>query len=158
MTTMTGSAGAATWQPSSARYRPATRVRNGSRPMSTRSPTARSSTPRCMQSWNCALRRCVSGCPISWRRNDADRQHHAGWPCGNRRHANPCVAAVTDESDLLRRLIEDKLEEVLIGRPANTALNTRRIAEKVAEEVLADLRRLGAQVVRMHANGPRERE
>jgi len=68
------------------------------------------------------------------------------------------VAAVTDESDLLRRLIEDKLEEVLIGRPANTALNTRRIAEKVAEEVLADLRRLGAQVVRMHANGPRERE
>jgi len=59
---------------------------------------------------------------------------------------------MTDESDLLRRLIEDKLEEVLIGRPTNTALNTRRVAEKVAEEVLADLRRLGAQVVRMHAN------
>lgn len=63
---------------------------------------------------------------------------------------------MTDESNLLRQLIADKLEEALLGRPTNQAINTWRIAEKVAEAVLDELTRLDVQVVNMYGRPLRE--
>jgi len=63
---------------------------------------------------------------------------------------------MTDESDLLRRLIEKEiLWQIEDRRASNRPLDAHRIAEAVADEVMRQLERMGAQVVRMHANGPR---
>jgi hypothetical protein len=62
---------------------------------------------------------------------------------------------MTDESDLLRRLIEQELSYHLASQPHNRPPSPREIARRVAEDVLRQLDRLGAQVVRMHALGPR---
>ena len=49
---------------------------------------------------------------------------------------------MTDESELLRLLIEREVERYV-----------RDMSEGIAQEVLRHLARMGAQVVRLHANG-----
>jgi hypothetical protein len=63
---------------------------------------------------------------------------------------------MTDETDLLRRIIVDEVADALrrVGQ-GNQPPDPSYIAHSVAEEVLRQLERMGAQVVRMHANGPR---
>jgi hypothetical protein len=60
---------------------------------------------------------------------------------------------MTDETDLLRRLIEEEVAEALrrVGQD-NRPLDPSYIAHRVAEEVLRQLERMGAQVIKMHAN------
>lgn len=61
---------------------------------------------------------------------------------------------MTDESDLLRRVIETEVERQIEKlRPGNQPPDARRLAQVIAEEVLYQLRRFGAQVVRIHATG-----
>jgi hypothetical protein len=64
---------------------------------------------------------------------------------------------MTDETDLLRRIIEEEVADALrrVQHQDNRPLDPSYIAHRVAEEVLRQLDRVGAQVVRMHANGPR---
>jgi len=59
---------------------------------------------------------------------------------------------VTDESDLLFWLIERDLFEQLHNSPVFGPVNMRRVAERVSEEVMRQLERRGAQVVRLHVN------
>jgi hypothetical protein len=62
---------------------------------------------------------------------------------------------MTDETELLRRLIEDEVAYQLIRRQDNQPLDPAYIGQRVAEEVLRRLERMGAQVVKLHALGPR---
>ena len=56
---------------------------------------------------------------------------------------------MTDESELLRRLIEAEVVHQLGHKP----FTHRQLAGRVAEEVMHHLQRFGVQVVRLHANG-----
>jgi hypothetical protein len=58
---------------------------------------------------------------------------------------------MTDETELLRRLIEEEIDYRLRDRPSNRPINSREIARQVSEEVLRRLERYGAQVIRLHA-------
>jgi len=59
---------------------------------------------------------------------------------------------VTDESELLRRLIATEIVHQLGRKP----VPHRKLACRVAEEVMMHLQRFGIAVVRLHANGREE--
>lgn len=62
---------------------------------------------------------------------------------------------MTDESDLLRRLLEDEIDNRLRYRPSNEPLKPRQLAQEIAEEVIRRLRNYGVSVVGLHTNPSR---
>jgi predicted nuclease with RNAse H fold len=56
------------------------------------------------------------------------------------------------EIDLLRQLMEREIDTAMHGKLPSTPADMRRFAKRIAEEVLRQLERAGAQVVRIHAN------
>lgn len=66
---------------------------------------------------------------------------------------------MTDESEILRRIIEDRVRDHLKrAESSNNPPDVYEIARRIAEDVLRDIERLGVQILRMHALGPyRER-
>jgi hypothetical protein len=58
---------------------------------------------------------------------------------------------MTDESDLFRQLLADELERELSEKPlSNRPIDVNRVARKVAEEVIEQLRKRGISIVGLH--------